>query len=265
MIAAVLGSPIAHSLSPVLHLTAYRELGLQHEYRKIEVDAESFREFVDTLTSNWLGLSLTMPLKEIAFDVAQSVSPVALLTRSINTLICGDELMADNTDVTGIVQAIKESSDSPFDRLVLLGSGATARSAIVAAAQLDIGAIYAVARNEAALLECASIAKRLGMEFEATSIYDLEFTPETLTINTTPAGVADRLVEVVQPEGALLDVVYHPWPSILAKHWLSHDLTIISGHLMLLHQAAKQVELMTGQTAPVEAMRVALLTAMRSR
>ena len=266
MLAAVLGSPINHSLSPVLHNAAYRELGLPHDYRAIEVDQDGFHAFMKTVNSFWLGVSLTMPLKEIAFEVAQEVTPVALLARSINTLLVGEKLVADNTDVIGIVRAVEESAVGPFRTMVLIGSGATARSAIVAAGQLGVRQVWAVARNHKALTECARVAKHVGVGFADMGIRDILWDSETVTINTTPRGVADSLLSAMPaPRGALLDVIYHPWPTQIARYWQEFGQVAIPGHSMLLHQAAKQIELMTGQQAPVDAMRRALTEALNNR
>jgi shikimate dehydrogenase len=266
VLAAVIGSPVSHSLSPVLHTAAYRELGLPHDYRAIEVNKDGFADFMKTVNSFWLGLSLTMPLKEIAFSVAHEVTPVALLARSINTLLVGEKLVADNTDVIGIVRAIEESAVGPFRTMVLIGSGATARSAIVAAGQLGVRQVWAVARNQRALHECEKIAKKVGVGFADMGIRDILWDSETVTINTTPKGVADGLLSSMPgPRGALLDVVYHPWPTQIARYWQEFGQVAIPGHTMLLHQAAKQVELMTGHQAPVEVMRQALIEALNNR
>lgn len=266
MHAAVLGSPISHSLSPVLHRAAYAELGLDHDYQAIEVTTETFRDFIQGLDASWLGLSLTMPLKEVAFDVADEVTPVAVLARAINTLIIGDTIRADNTDVLGIVNAVREMTSHPINHAVIFGSGATARSSIIAASQLGAQSVHAVARNHKALDECRSIANKLGMTFADVSISEVVFDATTLTINTTPAGVADALADaVIDPQGPVLDVVYHPWPSAVAQRWHTAECIAIPGYLMLLHQAAKQVELMTGQEAPLFAMRHALMEALAQR
>ncbi len=266
MHAAVLGSPIAHSLSPVLHRAAYAELGLEHDYQAIEVSTDTFASFVDTIDSSWIGLSLTMPLKEVAFDVAENVSAVAVLARAINTLTFGSTIQGDNTDVLGIVNAVREMTSHAISRAVIFGSGATARSSIVAASQLGVTQIQAVARNHSALEECRVIADKLSISFSDVHISEVAFDAQTLTINTTPGGVADVIADaVIDPQGPMLDVVYHPWPSALASRWHAADCIAIPGYLMLLHQAAKQVELMTGQEAPVHAMRSALMNALATR
>ena len=207
-----------------------------------------------------MGLSLTMPLKEIAFTVATDISAVAKLTGSINTLLLGDGIQAENTDVLGIERAILESTQSSGQltgKFTILGSGATARSAIVAAANLGADEVCVVARNQSAIQQCAELANSLGITCSHKSLAEAQFSDSVVTINTTPAGVADTL-NIDTCTGLLLDVIYHPWPTVFARHWMQAGGATCSGHLMLLHQAAEQVRLMTGLQPPIEAMRKAL-------
>ncbi|MEI6109044.1 MAG: shikimate dehydrogenase, partial [Actinomycetes bacterium] len=132
--AAVLGSPISHSLSPVLHRAAYEALGLPHTYEAIEIDESQLAEFVKSLDENWLGLSLTMPLKEVAFQVAHTIDETARLSGSINTLIFADQISAHNTDVLGIMDSLTEFGIGSPRSAIMLGAGATARSALLALA-----------------------------------------------------------------------------------------------------------------------------------
>lgn len=266
MRAAVLGQPIAYSLSPYIHNAAYKALGLPHEFTAIECNEASFKHVLESCDDGWMGLSLTMPLKEVAFTVAHTVTSVALLARSINTLLLTDQIHADNTDVYGLVQAVREHSLVKPHRAVIIGSGATARSAIVACHELGVTSIDLIARNKKALNECGDIAQRLGIAVTADDPRETVFTETTLTINTTPAGVADSLIPTLHPPaGAILDVVYHPWPSAITAHWQNSGLVAIPGHSMLLHQAVKQFQLMTGLPAPVEVMRQAVAAKLHNR
>lgn len=265
MRAAVLGQPISHSLSPYIHNAGYKALGLAHDFTTIECNEASFKHVLESCDESWMGLSLTMPLKEAAFTVADTVTSVAVLARSANTLLLTDKIHADNTDVYGIVQAVREHSLVKAHRAVIIGSGATARSAVVACHELGITSLELIARNKRALNECGDIAQRLGMAATATDPREAVFTETTLTINATPVGVADALIPVLHPPaGAILDVVYHPWPSAITAHWLKSGLVAIPGHEMLLHQAVKQFHLMTGFAAPVDAMRQALEAALHN-
>lgn len=266
MRAAVLGSPIAHSLSPTIHRAGYRALGLDHDYQAIEVSEAQFRDFVTSMNTCWMGLSLTMPLKEVAFEVADDITPEAILARSINTLICHDGLRAENTDIHGIVAAVREVSPTRFSRIVVVGSGATARSALVAAAALQIETATIVARNRQTRADCEALAAKVGLSLSPDVDETVLVTSDTLVVSTVPAhagaAVASR---IPHPDGVLLDVVYHPWPSPLVAHWQERSLPVVPGHLMLLHQAVRQFEMMTGEAAPIGAMRHALTMELASR
>lgn len=263
--AGVLGSPISHSLSPVLHNAAYQALGIDWDYTRHEVDVESFRSFINELDDSWAGVSLTMPLKEVAFSVSTKLSDTARLSGSINTLLFGTEVVADNTDVYGIVAALAEVDCDRALTASVIGSGATARSAIVALAQLGVQDLTVLARNPQTAQDCFDLAHSLGIDSTHSASDGKHLSRKDVVISTTPRGVADVFVaDCTVKGGTLLDVAYYPWPSPLAAHWSALGGTTVSGHLMLLHQAAKQVTLMTGHAAPVEAMRTALLSALES-
>lgn len=263
MKAAVLGKPISHSLSPFIHRAGYEAQGLDHEYEAIEVSESQLADFVSTCTDEWMGLSLTMPLKVAAFDVVEMVTPIASLAGSINTIVFGDVLSGHNTDVYGVVQACREVNiPSQSRQAIIVGSGATARSAIVAASELGITDVQVIARNANATLRCNEIASELGITFTTATPDDANWQESDLVVNTTPAGVADDLVDQIsQTSGVLLDVVYHPWPTKIASAWIATGGQVCPGYLMLLHQAIAQYELFTGQSAPEQQMRAALLSA----
>ena len=146
---AVLGSPIGHSLSPTLHRAAYAALGLDWTYDRFEVTADGLADFVAGLDSTWRGLSLTMPLKEAVLGLGE-VDPVARRAGAGNTLILDDaDRRVYNTDVAGLAWAVRRVVPGPVPRVTLLGSGATARSALLAAAELGAAAVTVVARTPA--------------------------------------------------------------------------------------------------------------------
>lgn len=263
MKAAVLGSPISHSLSPVLHNAAYRELGLPHTYEAIEINESNFVDFINKIDESWLGVSLTMPLKEVAFEVANQVSKVATQTKSINTLIFGEQIKADNTDVYGIAQSLREAGSGKPKSATILGAGATARSAIVALAGLGVEEVIVIARNQIKSATCIDIGNELGISLDAThDPSDMLFATDVV-ISTTPQGVSDVYVDYIDSaRGYLLDVVYQPWPTKLVSAWQSKSLKVVPGYEMLLHQAVRQVELMTGQIPDIQNMRTALLNAL---
>jgi len=259
--AAVLGSPIAHSVSPVLHRAAYRALGLDDwRYAAHEVDEEGFLPFVAGLDETWRGLSLTMPLKEVAFEVAADISPTALATGAINTLVRREtgEWDAHNTDVHGVVAALggslQDATAAPRSATVL-GSGATARSAIAALAGLGVRHVRLAVRS-AVRPATTRMAADLGLQVEQVSL-ERWADRGGLVVSTLPAGAGAAAAAVLagrRLEGTLLDVVYADWPTPLAEAAAAAGLTVVSGLDMLVHQAAEQVRLMTGREAPLQAM-----------
>lgn len=263
---AVLGNPVAHSLSPVLHQAAYAQLGLSHTYEAIEVSEDKFSTFIAGLGADWLGVSLTMPLKEIAFEVAQTISDVAKKTGAINTLVFGETITADNTDVYGISQTLREVNCANPKTATLLGAGATARSAITALAGLGVEDLVVVARNAIKAARCIDLGNELGINIDTMQVPLASLFATDVVINTTPKGVADEYSELLDGvRGLLLDVVYDPWPTRLAQAWQLKGGRIAPGYLMLLHQAARQVEIFTGQSPDIENMRSALYQALAAR
>jgi shikimate dehydrogenase len=261
--AAVLGSPIAHSLSPALHRAAYRSLGLtQWRYAAHEVDEQAFLPFVAGLDETWRGLSLTMPLKEVAFEVAADVSPTALATGAVNTLVRRDtgEWDAHNTDVHGIVAALHGARDLAREgRATVLGSGATARSAIAALAQLGVVHVRLAVRATARPAT-VRMAADLGVALEQVPLGDWAAEPGEsvgVVVSPLPADAGDAAAAALRGRrltGNLLDVVYADWPTPLARAATEAGLDVVAGLDMLVHQAAEQVRLMTGLDAPVDVM-----------
>ena len=274
--AAVLGSPISHSLSPALHGAAYRALGLSDWfYDAHEVCESALRGHVRGLGPEWAGLSLTMPLKEAAFEVADEVSDLAREIGAINTLIRRPDggWRGDNTDVYGVSQALREAGCAHVASALVLGSGATARSVVSALAMLGCQKVTFAVRS-AARPETLDHARRAGLDVDvvelgqvADRVGDALVVVSTLPANALPANAMPGLM---LPAGSrlqghfLLDVVYTGWPTALARTFEEAGASVVPGFEMLVHQAAEQVHLMTGLLAPVEQMRAAGLAAMES-
>lgn len=260
MRAAVLGSPIAHSLSPLLHRTAYAELGLPWRYDAVEVDADGLPGFVGGLGPEWAGLSLTMPLKEAVLPLLDTVSDLAVAVAAANTVVLRDgRRHGENTDVHGIVAALAEAGTTSVRRAVVLGGGATARSALAGLARLGCTDVVLVVRSEPRATLAA--AARLGLAPRVTSWEPTVLEGCDLLVSTLPSGAADPLAGAAADVPVLLDVVYAPWPTPLAA---ASRGVVVSGLAMLLHQAAEQVRLMTGQDPPLAAMREAVRAAVRA-
>jgi shikimate dehydrogenase len=271
--AAVLGSPIEHSLSPVLHGAAYRALDLQGwHYDKIECDEAGLPRLVDSMGPEWAGLSLTMPLKRVALTVADEVSPLAGAVGAANTLVFPPDgpaggRLADNTDVAGMISALREAGLAQVEQAVILGAGGTAQAALAAVRELGHQSPIVLVRNLARTSELRETAERLGMQPVISDGLLTEPLPAAdLVISTLPGGAADPLTTTRwKPDTVVLDVVYAPWPTPFAGSALAAGCTVVSGLTVLLYQAVAQVELMTGHPGPVEAMRTALVAAVAAR
>lgn len=258
--AGVLGSPIGHSLSPVLHRAGYAAAGLtQWAYTAHEVDEGGLPPFVAELTEQWRGLSLTMPLKVLAGDLAESVTDTARATRAVNTLVRTDSgWAADNTDVHGITAALRGAGVDGVDRATVVGSGATARSALLGLVGLGATHVTVAARRPERAEALRDVA---DVSLEVVPIEDWARTGAPAIVSTLPGGTANGSaaghVDDALSGATVLDVVYADWPTPLARAATAHGALVVSGLEMLVHQAARQFELFTGVTAPVAAMQAA--------
>jgi shikimate dehydrogenase len=267
----VLGSPIAHSLSPVLHRAAYAELGLTGwSYDRFEVDEATLPGFIEKLGPEWAGLSLTMPLKRAVIPLLDEVSETAASVEAVNTVVFTEDgrRVGDNTDIPGIVAALRERGIEQVGSAAILGAGATASSALAALARICTGEVVVHVRSEARAAEMRQWGERLDVEVRIAAWSEAEQALSApLVIATTPAGATDALASSV-PERptTLFDVLYDPWPTVLAARWSAHGGAVVSGLDLLVHQAVFQVEQMTGSSpAPLEAMRTAGERALAAR
>jgi shikimate dehydrogenase len=259
--AAVLGLPVRHSLSPTLHNAAYRALGLHDwQYERIECGEDELPGLVERLGPEWVGLSLTMPLKRVALTVAESVSPLAAAVGAANTLLLDGPLRADNTDVLGIAGALREAGVVRVDHAVVLGAGGTAQAALAALAELGDPSPTVIVRDVDRAGELRATAGRLGVQpIVVGGLFENPLPEADVVLSTLPAGAGDPLASAPwRRHPVVLDVVYANWPTPFATSALEAGCTVVSGLAVLLHQAVGQVRLMTGLAAPVEAMRAAL-------
>ncbi|MGI5202093.1 shikimate dehydrogenase [Spirillospora sp. CA-108201] len=260
--AAVLGSPVAHSLSPVLHRAAYAAMGLDDwSYEAIECGEHGLAVLLDGLGPEWAGLSLTMPLKRVALGLADTVSDLAAKVGGANTIVLRDgRRHADNTDVHGIETALAEAGLKAPAAALVLGGGATAASALAALAGLGTREAVLAVRTPERAAGAARVGERFGLAVRVVPLDEASaHLPAELVVSTLPGGSADAFAAPVAASGAaLFDVVYAPWPTALAAAVERAGGTVVGGFAMLLHQAVRQVALMTGRDdVPVEAMRAA--------
>ena len=258
--AAVLGSPIAHSKSPQLHLAAYRMLGLNDwTYERIECTAEQLPSVVSRFGPEWVGLSVTMPGKFAALRFADERTQRAQLVGSANTLVHTERgWRADNTDIDGIIGAL----GSVRGDLVVLGAGGTARAAVVAAAGLGAGRVTVVARDPAKAEPLLELAAAVGLDGQRRAFADPDLAAVVaaagVVVSTIPSDAAAAHIAAFRAAPVLLDAIYDPWPTPLAAAVGEAGGEVIGGLRMLLHQAFAQVEQFTGRPAPKEAMAAAL-------
>ncbi|WP_282785333.1 shikimate dehydrogenase [Nocardia sp. CC201C] len=261
--AAVLGSPISHSRSPQLHLAAYRALGLDWTYDRVECTAEQLPGFVDGLGPEWVGLSVTMPGKVAALDYATERTDRAELVGSANTLVRTDTgWRADCTDVDGVRGALAGGGVVEVARAVVLGAGGTARPALLALADLGAHTVTIVARDRGRAADTLDLAARLGMSAEVIG-FDAEAlgfvcSDVDAVVSTVPAAAAATVADAVAQAPVVLDAIYDPWPTPLADAVARAGHTVVSGLQMLLNQAYGQVEQFTGKPAPRAAMAAVL-------
>ncbi|MEV6768986.1 shikimate dehydrogenase [Nocardia sp. NPDC051030] len=261
--AAVLGSPISHSRSPQLHLAAYKALGLEWTYERIECTGEQLPGLVDGLGPEWVGLSVTMPGKVAALAYADERTDRAELVGSANTLLRTDTgWRADCTDVDGVRGALQGAGVEEIARAVVLGAGGTARPALLALADLGAHTVTIVARDAGRAADTLELAERLGMSAEI-----IDFDPGTVgfvcsdvdaVVSTVPANAAAAVADSVALAPVVLDAIYNPWPTPLAEAVERAGNTVVGGLEMLLNQAYGQVEQFTGKPAPRAEMAAAL-------
>jgi shikimate dehydrogenase len=263
--AAVLGFPIAHSLSPVLHAKAFDLLGIAGSYEAIEVASGALDEFLHNQGANYDYLSLTMPLKEEVLAIAEtsgiSVDDLALRIQSVNTLVRNDSRwFATSTDGSGFVKALANSGYDHFSSVLILGAGGTARA--VAGALDEIADHVAImGRSERRNVGMAACFQKLEPDFISWD-NQIELRDFDLIVNTTPSGAADLVAENIpsKVEGLLFDVLYMPWPTLMARRWSDGGGKVISGLELLLYQGIDQINIVypLGQKIIDSELRLAL-------
>ncbi len=258
---AVLGSPIAHSLSPALHSAAYAHLDLDWTYDALEVDSEGLEQFIDALDENWRGLSLTMPLKRTVVPLVGSLDYWAQLSGVANTVVLdGHRRLGFNTDAPGAMAAVRERLQDPVRSAVVVGGGATATSVLLALVELGCTTAQLLVREPGRAEETVAAvgAHPHAPEISVSTISDAAAVEADIVVSTVPAAAqTPELLAACAAASAVFEVVYDPWPTPLARSALDSGRALVSGLDLLAHQAILQVELMTGQSVPVELLREA--------
>jgi shikimate dehydrogenase len=265
--AAVLGHPISHSKSPALHLAAYAKLGVEIAYSAVDLTEQALPAFMQRVRNQqgWRGLSVTMPLKTGMVSEVDEVRGVARTLGVVNTVAFEEtggsvRRIGYNTDVAGIVNAVRYAGAAASPSAVILGGGGTAAAAI--AALKDLGSPHAqvFVRDTARAAEARTAAAGVGLAIHVRPLTEAA-TPTAsadVVISTLPPRAADTLAAGIAAlrcgtPGVLLDVAYDPWPSEIATVWQAGGGAVVPGLEMLLYQAVEQVRLFTGRGDEVNA------------
>lgn len=265
---AVLGKPIAHSLSPVMHRAAYAELGLEDwTYDAFEVAESELEAFISSRDESWRGLSLTMPLKRQIIALADEVSTVAGKLGVANTVEFRDgRIIASNTDCAGAIAALAERGVRKTRTARILGGGATATSFAHALSRTGVEHIEFMVRNPDNVAEAVAAAEASGAEVVVRKLDRPLIDVVDLLVSTVPeSAIRSGTHELVESSRAVFDVTYDPWPTSLSLSAVEARVPFVSGLDLLAHQAAFQVELMTGSPIDPDILREAALTELASR
>lgn len=255
--AAVLGSPISHSLSPILHNRAYEILGIPGRYEAIEISEVEFPQFFAEATAldasvDWRGFSLTMPLKEIVTDSLTGVDPLAKRISSANTILIDRNSQEVNikilsTDVLGFRAIFDRLTINQDSSIAIIGGGGTARAALAALDGL-VNAISVYQRSEKRNNLVKNAAALSAIKFHGLSkLHDIA--NHSLIVSTIPSTASEVVVAAIptklRENQFFLDVVYSPFPSAPAIAWQKAGGAVIDGVELLIRQALEQIRLMT--------------------
>lgn len=268
--AAVLGKPIAHSLSPVIHSAGFAAAGLfDWSYTAVECAEAELPGLIAGLGPEWAGLSVTMPLKEAALAVASSSSRPAAAIGAANTLVRQPDgsWYADNTDAPGMVAVLRDAGVTHGPRVTVLGAGGTARAALAAASVLGATLVTVVARRPAAVTQLQPVADALGVAVRPVAWDAAAAALDTdVVVSTVPKGVADQFAAAVPwaAGSVVFDALYDPWPTRLAVAAEAAGCRVVNGLDLLVGQALVQIELMTGRSVPAATLMAAGRAALAS-
>jgi len=262
MRAAVLGRPVGHSLSPLLHRAAYAALGLTDwRYDALDIGPADLPVLLAGLGPEWRGFSVTMPCKRAAVEVADEVDALPRLLGAANTLVRLDAggWRAENTDVTGVGMALQLGGVEQVEHAAILGAGGTAVAAATALASLGAKQVDVIVREPARAGDLLRVLDALDVVPEVQRLDELDAVSAPVVVSTVPVAGQPAVADLTwRPGQTVLDVLYAGWPTPLAQRVQAAGGTAISGLEVLFWQATAQVELMTGQPAPLAEMRAAL-------
>lgn len=256
---AVLGKPIAHSLSPAMHRAAYAHLGLDWRYDAVEVDSPGLDGFLDGLDDAWRGLSLTMPLKRTVVPLVDSLDDWSRASGVANTvLLANGRRHGANTDVPGAREALQERVTGALPTAAVIGGGATATSVLLALGELGCrSADLLVRAPERAEETVRAVQAHPGApEVSVRTIAEAGELRADVVVSTVPVSAqTPELQASCASVPVVFEVVYDPWPTPLARAAQESGRTVVTGLDLLAHQAVLQLALMTGEPVPVDVVR----------
>ena len=263
---AVVGHPVAHSLSPVLHRAAYSERGLDWQYEAIDVEPGGLASFVDRLGADWRGLSITAPHKDDAVALGEA-DEVVRLTGAANTWVrTPDGPIVRNTDVPGYGVALSAHGVEDLRRAILIGNGATARSALVGLGRAGVREVVVLARRPERAIGLEALARELGITVDLLPLGQQMPSTADILVSTVPAAgpepIADELASLAP---VVFDSVYDPWPTPLAAAAAGLGRLVLNGLDLLAGQAVEQIRWMTGEQVDFDLLRAAARDGMTAR
>jgi len=249
---AVVGHPVAHSLSPALHRAAYAALGLDWQFDAIDVPPGRLPGFVAGLDETWRGLAVTMPHKADAVTIGQPDQTVRRLGVANTIVLVPDGVQVHNTDVAGFVTALEYRRLNDVTEAILLGAGATARAALMALASLGVLKVGVQVRDAQRAGSLLTLADELGVDCAVEPLGTQHATD--LLLSTLPSDAASQWTSLVSCAQVVFDVSYDPWPTPLADAAISAGRPLVTGLDLLCGQAVYQIDLMTGNTVDFETL-----------
>lgn len=263
-LAAVIGSPVRHSLSPSIHNAAFAATGLDWVYVAFEVAPGNGRQAIEAARHLGLaGLSVTMPHKEAAAESVDRLSDEAAALRSVNCVVAeGDHLVGHSTDGAGFIDSLGDARVDPAGkRAMVLGAGGAARAVVRALAASSVAEVVVVTRREAqgrVVVALAGTVGRLGTVADAEQVdIIINATPVGMGGGTDPSGIPVPS-EVLHDGHVVVDLVYEPHVTPLLRVASARGAVTVGGLGMLVHQAAHAFRLWTGHEPPLAEMRAAV-------
>ncbi len=276
-LAGVIAQPIKHSLSPMIHNTAYHYLGIDAVYLAFEVEQQQLEKAIESIRGlNMLGVNISMPYKKQAYDLCDEISERAKLIGVVNTIINKDnQLVGDNTDGLGFIGSLWDHQVSVTGKIMtLLGAGGAAKAVICQSALEGVKEINVFKRNNDSFETVKKDLEKVAIKTKTTiHIHDYQnkelmkkmIEKSQIIVNATQIGMGEDMSipiynsDLIHSSHTVVDLIYHPLETSFLKEAKGKGAVTINGLGMLVHQAAYAFELMTDKQMPVKQIKQKLL------